>query len=66
MEKMLRTEKEREVNRKLSAIMKGPRQSLDWIEVPTGVWYYSHTKKSYTGTIKEYLKPTPRGLPPET
>ncbi|KAL7502579.1 hypothetical protein ACHAXN_000520, partial [Cyclotella atomus] len=45
MDKMLRMEREREVNRKLSAITKGPRQSLDWIEVPTGVWYYSHSKK---------------------
>jgi hypothetical protein len=45
MEQMLRMEKEREVNRKLSAITKCPQQSLDWIEVPTGMWYYSHSKK---------------------
>jgi hypothetical protein len=47
MEQMLHMEKEREVNRKLSVITKGPGpgQSLDWIEVPTGMWYYSHSKK---------------------
>jgi hypothetical protein len=45
MEKMLRDEKDREVNRKLTCITKGSHQSLDWIEVPTGEWYYSHQKK---------------------
>ena len=45
MEQMMREEKEREINRKLTAITKGSRQSLDWIEVPMGEWYYSHTTK---------------------
>jgi hypothetical protein len=45
MEKMIQDEKDREVNRKLTCITKGSHQSLDWIEVPTGEWYYSHKKK---------------------
>jgi hypothetical protein len=44
-EKMLRDEKDREVNRKLTCITKGSHQSLDWIEIPTGEWYYSHQKR---------------------
>ena len=35
MEKILRDERERETNRKLTAITKGIHQSLDWIEIPT-------------------------------
>ena len=45
MEKMLAEEKEREMNRKLTAIAKGSHQSLDWIEVPIGEWFYSHSNK---------------------
>jgi hypothetical protein len=45
MERMLRDEKNREVNRKLTGIVKGSYQSLDWIEVPTGEWYYSREKQ---------------------
>jgi hypothetical protein len=45
MREMVKQEKEREINRKLTAIVKGPHQSLDWIEVPTAEWYYSHEKK---------------------
>jgi hypothetical protein len=63
MEQMLRMEKEREVNRKLSALMEGPRQSLDWIEVPTGVWYYSHKNKEIyrynQGVFEAYSPWTP-------
>jgi hypothetical protein len=45
MEKMMQEEREREINRKLTVITKGIHQSLDWIELPTGQWYYSHDKK---------------------
>ena len=45
LEKMLQDEKERETNRKLTAIIKGPHQSLNWIEVPEGTWFYSRTNK---------------------
>jgi hypothetical protein len=45
MANMLRQEREREVNRKLTNIVQGPHQSLDWIEVPIGEWFYSHTNK---------------------
>jgi hypothetical protein len=45
MEQMLCEEKEREVNRKLTNIVKGPHQSLEWIEVPIGEWFYSHANK---------------------
>ena len=41
MREMVTQEKEREINRKLTAIVKGPHQSLDWIEVPTAECYYS-------------------------
>jgi hypothetical protein len=45
MANMLRQEREREVNRKLTNIVQGPHQSLDWIEVPIGEWFYWHTNK---------------------
>ena len=45
MRDMIQQEKERELNRKLTAIVKGPHQSLDWIEVPIAEWFYSHEKK---------------------
>jgi hypothetical protein len=38
MEKMMKDEREREVNRKLTAIVKGSHQCLDWIEVPMQEW----------------------------
>jgi hypothetical protein len=59
---MLKLEKDQEINCKLTAITRGPRQSLDWIEVPTGVWYYSHIKKKYIAIKMEYSKHTQRGL----
>ena len=55
MEKMMREERERETNRKLTAITKGIHQSLDWIEIPTGQWYYSHEKRKSTNTTVESL-----------
>jgi hypothetical protein len=33
------------LNKKLSRITKGKRGSLDHIEIPTGVWYYSKAEK---------------------
>jgi hypothetical protein len=71
MEQMMREEKEREVNRKLTAITKGPRQSLNWIEVPTGEWYYSHTNKEIykynKGVFEAYLAWSPsRNLIPDS
>lgn len=63
MEKMLREEREREVNRKLTNIVKGPHQSLDWIEVPVGEWFYSHTNKEiyrfHRGVFECYAAWTP-------
>ena len=52
MELMLRQEKDREINRKLTAIVKGPHQSLNWIEVPIGEWFFSREK----GEIYRYDK----------
>lgn len=45
MKKMLREAKERTVNKKLTGLTKGSRRSLDWIEIPIGQWFYSHTNK---------------------
>ena len=69
MEKMLRDEREREINRKLTAITKGIHQSLDWIEIPTGQWYYSHEKKEIykydSGVFESYAaySPSPSLIP---
>jgi hypothetical protein len=69
MEKMLQDEKDREVNRKLTSITKGSHQSLDWIEVPVGEWYYSHQKKEVyrydRGVFESYAAWSPAvGLQP--
>lgn len=63
MEKMLKEERECEVNRKLTAIVKGCHQSLDWIEVPNGTWYFSHEEKEIykydKGVFESYAACTP-------
>eukprot|EP00956_Cyclotella_meneghiniana_P016019 scaffold25072_cov68-Cyclotella_meneghiniana.AAC.2 len=45
MEKMLRETKQRAIEKKLTVLTKGSRRSLDWIEIPIGQWFYSHTNK---------------------
>jgi hypothetical protein len=45
MEKMLSQEKTREVNRKLTALVKGAHQGLNLIEVPVGEWFYSRSNR---------------------
>jgi hypothetical protein len=45
MEKMLSQEKTREVNRKLTALVKGAHQGLNLIEVPIGEWFYSRSNR---------------------
>jgi hypothetical protein len=69
MQRMLKDERDREVNRKLTGIVKGQFQSLDWIEVPTGEWYYSHVKKEVyrydKGVFESYAawSPSPSLIP---
>jgi hypothetical protein len=69
MQRMLKDERDREVNRKLTGIVKGRFQSLDWIEVPTGEWYYSHVKKEIyrydKGVFESYAawSPSPSLIP---
>ena len=45
MEKMLRETKQRAIEKKLTVLTKGSRRSLNWIEIPIGQWFYSHTNK---------------------
>ena len=65
----MQDERDREINRKLTAITKGKHQSLDWIEMPTGTWYYSHEKKELykydKGVFESYaaLSPSPTLIP---
>ena len=42
---MLRDTKQRAIEKKLTVLTKGSRRSLDWIEIPIGQWFYSHTNK---------------------
>ena len=41
MKIMVRNMEEKNMNRNLSYITKGAHERLPWIEMPTGVWYYS-------------------------
>ena len=53
MREMVQQEKEREINRnKITVVVKGPHQALDWIEVPTVEWFYSHETKEIYGYDK--------------
>jgi hypothetical protein len=69
MENMMKEERERETNRKLTVITRGIHQSLDWIEIPTGQWYYSHEKKEIykydCGVFESYAaySPSPTLIP---
>jgi hypothetical protein len=45
MEMMLTQERQREVNRKLTSMVKGLHQGLIMVEVPIGEWFYSHSNK---------------------
>ena len=70
MEQMLKDEKQRETNRKLSVITKGHHQSLNWIEVPIEEWFYSHQKKEIyrydKGVFESHAAWSPqRGLIPD-
>jgi hypothetical protein len=69
MEKMLAQERTREVNRKLTAIVKGAHEGLNMIEVPMGEWFYSHSNREIyrydQGVFECYSpwSPTPNLIP---
>ena len=45
MKRMLQTVREKATNRKLTAILKGPHQSVQSISVPVSTWFHSREKK---------------------
>jgi hypothetical protein len=69
MEMMLAQERQREVNRKLTSMVKGSHQGLIMVEVPIGEWFYSHSNKEvyhyHRGVFECYAawSPTPSLIP---
>lgn len=70
MEKMLSEERQREVNRKLTSMVKGSHQGLTMVEVPIGgEWFYSQSNKEiyhyHRGVFECYAawSPTPSLIP---
>ena len=62
--KMKKKVEEFQVNRKLSAVIKGTHRQLDRIQIPTGNWYYSYKSKEIyhydMGVWEAYPRKEPR------